>query len=934
MKPSLQKLHKFLKLEAERGYDNRAVVGGLDRMLPNWEAEARLEGLPEEFIQVVGARLRDYPRLSPSSRAETLEGLWRRIQREANTTLPPLSPAPQTPESRPEPAPEARPAQRHKAEEPAYSAPVESAGRQPLHEAGELETSPETEEGGARPAEPLAVQEPEEDGPVPQADQDSRLEPALPAAPKPVLPVSRAVPEGPPAALNAPTTVLPGVGPRHAQTLKRLNLSTLGDMLYYFPRRYDDYSKLRPINRLFYGDEVTVIGTVQSAGARPIRSGRVQIVEAVVSDGSGALRITWFNQPWIAKRLRNGMHVVLSGKIDQYLGRLVMNNPEWEPLEQQNLHTNRIVPVYPLTASITQRWLRTLMFQVVSYWSPRVQDPLPLWVRREAGLLDLSTALLQSHFPDSAELLKAARQRLAFDEVLLLQLGVLRQKHAWQDRRARLFETPDSWLEAQVSRLPFPLTGAQRRALADVQADLASGRPMNRLLQGDVGSGKTVIAALGIAMIVQAGAQAAVLAPTSILAEQHYRNLATLLSGVPAGAPAAAPAEAGAGEAAAGAVNGDAQADSPRPDTSGAPALSPAVLRPEEIALLVGATPEAEKRQLRERLAAGEIKLVIGTHALLEDPVNFLDLQLVVIDEQHRFGVEQRALLRAKGDNPHLRVMTATPIPRSLALTIYGDLDLSVMDEMPPGRQVVDTHVLYPRERERAYSLIRSQVDQGRQAFIIYPLVEESETSEALAAVEEFQRLQSAIFPNCKLGLLHGRMKPDEKDEVMARFRDKEIQILVSTSVVEVGVDIPNATVMVIEGANRFGLAQLHQFRGRVGRGSEKAYCILIPDTPDEVENQRLAAMVETNDGFVLAERDLEQRGPGQFLGTRQSGYSELRLASLTDVRMIEKARRLAQMLFEQDPELQKSEHRLLSHTLQRFWGEATNGQPGQGDIS
>ncbi len=706
---------------------------------------------------------------------------------------------------------------------------------------------------------------------------------------------ARQTPESPRVALNAPITVLPGVGPRHGQTLSRLGLRTLGDMLYYFPRRYDDYTRLRPINRLFYGEEVTVIATVQSVVARPIRGGHSQIVEVIVSDGTGALRINWFNQIWIAKRMRAGMQVVLSGKIDQYLGRLVMNSPEWEPLEQQNLHTNRIVPVYPLTASITQRWLRRIMYQVVSYWGPRVQDPLPEYVLKDAGLTDLPNALFQAHFPDTADKLAAARHRLAFDEIFYLQLGVLRQKNAWQNRNARVYDTPDEWLQTQVQALPYPLTQAQQRALADVRLDLASGHPMNRLIQGDVGSGKTVIAALAMAMLARHGAQSAMMAPTSILAEQHYKSLLGLLCGA-----------------------------------QNQPVSSPPVLTPNQVRLMVGATSETEKQSIREGLANGEIKVIVGTHALLEEPVIFKDLQLAVVDEQHRFGVEQRAILRSKGENPHLLVMTATPIPRSLALTVYGDLDITVIDEMPPGRQAVDTHVLFPRERERAYALIRGQVDNGRQAFIIYPLVEESENSDTPAAVEEHARLQSEIFPKYKIGLLHGRMNPEEKDQVMSMFRDQKLDVLVSTSVVEVGVDIPNATVMIIEGANRFGLAQLHQFRGRVGRGQDKAYCVLIPETADEVENERLMAMSETNDGFILAERDLQQRGPGEFLGTRQSGYSDLRLASLTDVSLIEKARKASQSVFQKDPELSQPEHRLVATSLQHLWGEDTI----KGDIS
>lgn len=858
MKLALGKLHKFFKLEAERGYDNRAVVGGLSEMLGRWEAEARAEGVPDALISVVISRLGDYHRLSPVSRAEALEGIWNRIQRETSLGLPSLPAIP-----------------RDKLQEPSKpSIPEVSKDTKASVESGPVKLESDGADNFPGPEHPV-----HEESSEPATDRIFSGEaPSLEASP---------------AALNASTTVLPGVGSRHAQTLKRLGLSSLGDMLYYFPRRYDDYSHLIPIHRLQYGQEATVIGTIQNVSHRRIRGGRMEIIETVVSDGSGSLRVTWFNQPWVLKRLHKGMPIVLSGKVEQYLGRLVMNNPESEALEQHNLNTNRIVPVYPLTANITQKWLRRLMFQVVTYWAPRVSDHLPDQLRRSAGLLHLPAALMEAHFPSSFDNLKAARQRLAFDEIFLLQMGVLQQKKSWQDRSARVFEVSDEWLAERVEKLPFQLTSAQQEALQDIREDLASGHPMNRLLQGDVGSGKTVIAGMAVAMLAQHGVQAAVMAPTSILAEQHYLTMRKLL----------APGHNDTGEDA-------------------------GVLQPEQICLMIGSTTEQEKTIIREGLSNGQVKLVIGTHALIEDPVIFQDLQLVVVDEQHRFGVEQRATLRSKGENPHLLVMTATPIPRSLALTVYGDLDLSVINEMPPGRQPVDTFVLLPRERERAYSLIKSQLEQGRQAFIIYPLVEETENSDTPAAVQEYQRLQKEIFPEHKLGLLHGRMRPDEKDTVMSQFRDQGLHVLVSTSVVEVGVDIPNASVMQIEGANRFGLAQLHQFRGRVGRGSDKAYCLLIPETPDAVENERLQAMAETNDGFVLAERDLEQRGPGDFLGTRQSGFSELRMAQLTDLLLIEKARKHAQQVFTDDPELKKPEHRLLASALHRFWGET------QGDIS
>jgi ATP-dependent DNA helicase RecG len=831
MKPSIEKLQKFFKLEADRGFDNKAVMGGLSRMLDSWIADARVDNINEDLIQAVSSRLQDYDRLSEISRKETLHGLWSRIKRDVEGTelLVESKPKTETP---------------HSEEQP----------------------TPETET--VKPAlQPEIAPQPQEEEP--------------PSEPRPEPPQ-----KGPLAALNADVTVLPRVGPRYAKTLERLGIQTLGDMLYHFPRRYDDYSKLKPINRLRFGEEVTVIGSVQSINTRKIRGGKSKLSEAVISDGSAALKVTWFNQPWITQRLKIGMQIVLSGKIDQYLGRLTMNNPEWESLEQKHLHTNRIVPVYPLTARITQRWLRNLMYKVISYWGPRVVDPLPGSVLENADLVNLETAIQQIHFPDSGEELKAARHRLAFDEIFLLQLGVLQQKRAWQGRTAHRFEISDEWFTNQRGDLPFRLTGAQQKAIDDIRRDLASGHPMNRLLQGDVGSGKTVVAALAVAIVTSQSSQAAIMAPTSILAEQHYKNLLDILAG-----------------------DGD-------------------PLKEKEIRLMIGATPETEKSEIREGLASGSIKLVIGTHALIEDPVEFNDLQLVIIDEQHRFGVKQRAALRSKGTNPHLLVMTATPIPRSLALTIYGDLDLSVIDEMPPGRQAIETHVLYPRERERAYRLIHNHLEAGHQAFIIYPLVEESDKSEDKAAVEEQARLQEEIFPKYKVGLLHGRIKPSEKEEVMTHFRDGEYHILVATSVVEVGIDIPNATVMLIEGAHRFGLAQLHQFRGRVGRGGSKSFCLLIPQSSEAFENDRLQAMAETNDGFALAERDLDHRGAGDFLGTRQSGFSELKLASLTDVKLIEKARRQAQVLFENDPELTQPEHQLLVEAMENFW------QDGQGDLS
>jgi len=835
MQQSLEKLRKFFRLEHGNGYENTAIIGGLAKMLDYWEGEARADGIQEEVIQAVVQRLRSYDGLSSQSRADALKGLWKRI----GDTYPETQQKPQQQKPRPQQT------QKQDQDQPS-SAPAPKQ---------EQQKQPEPREQKQRP----------------------------PAQPRSEA-VAGAKTSATPAALDAKLTVLQGVGPRNADSLAKLGMTTLGDMLYYFPRRYDDYSQLKPIKDLFYGEQVTVIGTIQSVHSRPIRGGKASITEVVISDGTGGLRLSYFNQPWLTNRFKQGDAISVSGKIDQYLGRLIMNSPDWEPVETESLHTNRIVPVYSLTERITQKWLRNLMNQVITYWAPAVVDALPESVRKSAHVMTLSEALMQVHFPDSQDKLNAARERLAFDEIFYLQMGVLRQKRDWKSVDARRFTISDESLDSRLTSLPFTLTSVQQKAIADIRTDLASGKPMNRLLQGDVGSGKTVVAALAAAMITSNGAQAAIMAPTSILAEQHYRSFTNLLKDI---------------------------------------------LQPEEIRLLVGDTPEAEKEDIRNGLANNTIKIVIGTHAVIEGPVQFAELQFAVIDEQHRFGVEQRSELRSKGTNPHLLVMTATPIPRSLALTLYGDLDLSIMDEMPAGRQPINTFVLRPQERERAFTLLRGQIQDGKQAFIIYPLIEESEKIDARAAVDDYETLSKEVFPNLKLGLLHGKMRPNEKDDVMLKFRDRKFDILVSTTVVEVGVDVPNATVMLIEGADRFGLAQLHQLRGRVGRGSDKSYCLLIPTHEDKAENERLQAMAESNDGFFLAEKDLQIRGPGEFLGTRQSGYaSSLRMASITDVKLIEKARTQAQNVFEKDPDLSQSDHALLAEALGRFWGES------KGDVS
>lgn len=823
MQRSLEKLYKIFKLEAEFGYTNKAVVGGLEKLTDTWIGEARAEGISEDHIQQVSDLLNRYPGLNFTERTEAIKEIGHSLNIAGLKHLPVREPE-QTDETLVQTTSD-------DTDQEKTTKPTQKKSRGTINK--------------------------QSNGPAP-------------------IPIS-ANPEG----LNAPTTVVRGIGQKQSELLAKLNLHTIEDMIYFFPRRYDDYSEMKLIKDLSYGEEVTIIAWIKSINTFTTRNKNRKIIQVVVSDDTGSIQLLWFNQEYQLRYLRKNMFLSISGKIEQYMGRLVMYHPDYEQIDQQQLNTKRIVPVYSLTARLSQRWLRRVMYNVVTYWAPKIPEFMTEYILEDADLMDLSTALKEIHFPESMSNLKKARYRLSFDEIFLLQLGVLRQKYEWSQQTGQKYQVENEWLIDRIQQLDFELTKAQLHVLTEIRQDLASGRPMNRLLQGDVGSGKTVIAALAISMVVKGDAQGAFMAPTSILAEQHYYSLKKLL----------------------------AKANDEN-----------AVLEQDQIRLLIGDTPSREREEILAGLIDGSVKLVIGTHALIEDPVSFKNLQITIVDEQHRFGVSQRAALREKGSNPHLLVMTATPIPRSLALTIYGDLDISVMDEMPLGRKPVDTHIVYPVERERVYTLIRSQVESGNQAFIIYPLVEQGTNEESKAAVEEYERLQAEIFPDLKIGLLHGRMTPDDKESVMRKFRDKDLNILVSTSVVEVGVDIPDATVMVIEGANRFGLAQLHQFRGRVGRGQEQSYCILIPETSDAAENERLLAMESTNDGFVLAEHDLNQRGPGEFLGTRQSGFSELRLATITNVRLIEKAQTYAHQVLANDPTLSASEHQLMLAALEHFW--------------
>jgi ATP-dependent DNA helicase RecG len=717
---------------------------------------------------------------------------------------------------------------------------------------------------------------------APQRAEEVKETPATTPSPKTETAQPKTEPPLAQTGLDSPVTALRGVGPRQASRLKRLGVRVIRDLLYFFPRRYDDYSQLKPINRLEYGEEVTIIAKVWDAGVRTTRGGG-KLFKAILSDSTGSVEVTWFNQPYLADRIKAGQQIVISGKVNEYMGRLCFSSPEWELLDKELLHTARIVPIYPLTKGISSKWLRRLIKHSVDYWSKRLPDHLPASVCEEAGLIDLEDAIVQTHFPHSQETLTKARHRLAFDEIFVLQIGLLQQRHEWRSEPGKPLAVDEGFLQDFTHTLPYELTPAQNRALQQIATDLRTDRPMNRLLQGDVGSGKTVVAAAAMALTVAAGAQAALMAPTAVLAEQHYQTMRNLMDKAPGHRPT--------------------------------------------VRLLTGNVTGQEREEIYAGLADGSVDIVVGTHALIQEGVEFKELAFAIVDEQHRFGVRQRGALRQKGYNPHLLVMTATPIPRSLELTVWGHLDVSIIDEMPPGRKPVTTRLILPTERERAYSFVRSQIEKGRQAFIICPLVEESDKVEAKAAVDEHKRIQKQIFPDLELGLLHGRLKGDEKEATMARFARGGIDILVATSVVEVGIDVPNATVMLIEGADRFGLAQLHQFRGRVGRGEHDSYCLLVSESASEEARERLQAIEATNDGFELAQTDLEMRGPGEFLGTRQSGFPDLKLASVTDLKLIEAAREAAQRFFKTDPELTDPDNRLLARRVAEFW-------KGEGEIS
>lgn len=667
-----------------------------------------------------------------------------------------------------------------------------------------------------------------------------------------------------------------GIGEQRAKALKKLNILTLRDLISYFPRAYEDRRAVRKIGELTDGETVCVRAMVAAPPIlNRIRRG-MELVKLRAVDDTGTLDIVFFNQTYLRDKLHAGETYIFYGKVEGALRRKSMASPVVEAENVRTL-TGRILPIYPLTAGVSQAILIKSVEQGLAACRELLPDLLPDDVRRTHGLCHIGYAYEHIHFPENEEELAIARRRLVFEELFLLAIGLQQLR----TRRETLSCVPfaDTELSDFYEKLPFSLTGAQQRAIDDILRDLRGNRPMNRLVQGDVGSGKTMVAAAAIVCAARNGRQSGMMAPTEILAEQHYRGLAPLLErmNIPC-------------------------------------------------ALLTGATPARERRRVLAGLASGEILTVIGTHALIGEEVAYADLGLVITDEQHRFGVNQRAALSAKGKNPHLLVMSATPIPRTLALMIYGDLDVSVMDELPPGRQKIDTFCVTGAYRERFYNFLRKEIAAGRQAYIICSMVEKGDvaTDERKAVTEYAEHLQKTVFPDLRVSFVHGRMKAGEKDTVMAAFSAGETDILVSTTVVEVGVDVPNATVMVIEDADRFGLSQLHQLRGRVGRGQHKSYCILVSDNRNEETRERLRVMTKTSDGFQIAEEDLRLRGPGDFFGARQHGLPTLKVADLKcDMLLLREAQDAAAELLRADPDL--TQHPLIAQRISELFHSGVN---------
>ncbi|MDX2479479.1 MAG: ATP-dependent DNA helicase RecG [Desulfuromusa sp.] len=696
-------------------------------------------------------------------------------------------------------------------------------------------------------------------------------------------------------ALNKRLDILRGVGPRMLPKLQKLGLKTIEDALYHLPIRYEDRRQFKSINQLTDNQQEVFVGSVLASGESVTTRSRRRIYEVIVGDTTGKISLKWFRyrKPWLQKRFPIGQKAVFIGEIKRFAAIREIHHPDSELinsdqdlqqlLKSDPLSFGRILPVYALTEGLTQKQARKVWHQLIEENADYAPSCIPTNVQQKYHLMTVPEAMKQVHWPDESVSLDdlekgrgKARYSLVFDEFFYLELGLALKRAGVQLEEGIAFKFTHKYTIPLNKMLPFKLTDAQRRVLGEIKHDMMSPHPMHRLLQGDVGSGKTLVALMAALIAIENQAQVAVVAPTEILAEQHYRTFSTWLEklGLKAG-------------------------------------------------LLLGGMPVAVKREALQQIAQGQIDLVVGTHAVLQEGVEFHRLGLGIVDEQHRFGVRQRSLLKHKGANPDMLVMTATPIPRTLSMTLYGDLSVSVIDQLPPGRKPITTRRFSSSQREQAYRLIQQELQQGRQAYVVYPLVEESEKSDLQAATVAAASFAKDIFPEFNVGLLHGQMKTADKDAVMNSFRHGDVQLLISTTVIEVGVDVPNATVMMIEHADRFGLSQLHQLRGRVGRGADKSYCLLIPSEHySEDAARRLRVMVETEDGFRIAEEDLEIRGPGDFLGTRQAGLPDFRVASLLkDIRILEAARQEAFAYVQKTNQLRTEEAEPVKRELLRRWG-------------
>ena len=666
--------------------------------------------------------------------------------------------------------------------------------------------------------------------------------------------------------LNKDVKYVKTVGPSRVKLLNKLKIYTLKDLIEYYPRDYEDRSKPKNLYECIDGEEV-LIEAMPTGRISEMHKGRMTISRLIVKDQTGTCYITWFNQGYLRDKFQPGRMYRFFGKISNKSGRLEMNSPVYDEIDQSK-NTGKIIPIYPLTYELKQTTLRRIIENGLLEVKGQLPETLPEYILKENNLWDINNTIERIHFPVEFSDFNKARERLVFEELLTTQLALLKLKNNYEHETDGIQFSKDVYMSDVINILPFKLTKAQLRVLEEIDKDMESNKPMNRLLQGDVGSGKTVVAMIAAYKAVKSGYQATIMAPTAILASQHLESFQGILE------------ELGI-----------------------------------RVELLISSVTKKKKAEILEKLQNGEIDILIGTHAILEENVVFKNLGLVVTDEQHRFGVKQRGTIASKGQNPDVIAMSATPIPRTLALILYGDLDISIIDELPPNRKKIETYAVRKNMEERVNNFIRKQITEGRQAYIVCPLVEENEDMEGLQSVIELaEKYQKETFSEYKVAYLHGKMKPKEKDEIMERFKNGEIQILIATTVIEVGVNVPNASIMVVENAERFGLAQLHQLRGRVGRGEYQSYCILKYEGNSETIRQRMKVMCDTNDGFIISEKDLELRGSGDFFGTEQHGLPEFKIANLfEDIAVLKKVQKLALKIMEDDPLLEKEKNAKLN---------------------